>query len=79
MVIGASVSPWHADTMVFIVNENCCKTARVLLGEKLSLLIQHHKETCRDQPASWDRKQHRRKDAAASIVEGRRDSAVSET
>lgn len=77
-VISLSVSTWCAQAPVFSVNKNCCKTVRVLSGEKLSLLTLHHKEPCGDRAASWDRKCCRR-DAAASAVEGRKDSAVSGT
>lgn len=63
----------------FQCEQKCCKTVHVLSGEKLSLLVLRHKEPCRDRAASWDRKQRCRRDVATSAVEGRKDSAVSET
>ena len=74
-----SVGAWHAQATVFSVNENCCKTVHALSGERLSLLILHHKEPGRHRAAAWERKQCCRRGAAASAVEGRKDPAVSGT
>jgi len=77
-VISVPVSARRAHAVVFSVNKDCYKAVRVLPGEKPSLLVLRHQEPCRDQQFPGTQ-QCRRGDAAAGIVEGRKDFASSGT